>query len=69
MSHNAHWLSADTGTEPTWPVWLLLDTSPDGASPLKGLARNRRYGYNADEPSPSPLRVIGRDRRPPRAAG
>jgi hypothetical protein len=68
MSLNSHWLSADTDTEPTWPVWLLPDTSPEEASPLDGLARHRRYGYNADEPSPSPLRMIARDRRPPRSA-
>lgn len=68
MSHNPHWLSADTDTEPTWPAWLLSDTLADGISPLESLARHRRYGYNADGPSPSPLRVIARDRRPPRAA-
>jgi hypothetical protein len=69
MSRSSHWLSADTDTAPTWPVWLLPDTLPAEASPLEGLARNRRYGYSADEPFPSPLRLLSRDRRAPHASG
>lgn len=69
MSQSPRWLTANTDTAPTWPVWLLPEMLPEEASPLEGLARNRRYGYSADEPCPSPLRALARDRRTPRASG
>ncbi len=69
MSTSSNWLTADSDTTPTWPAWLLPDDMPgDEASPLQGLARQRHYGYQGDDPFPSPLRLLSRDRRPPRAS-